>query len=135
MLLKLAYIARWVATYRNAEDAEEYLEIEEYLFSLADELGFEGYAEYNEDIEGYIPSLQFEAETNIRELINEYEDSVFWDQLISRLAYRDLVRLYGVEGIKNMDRKELLEKQEAVVKSYIQEFSRNGVENLEVIKR
>lgn len=65
-LLKLAYIAKWIATYRNAEDLEEYVSFEEYLFSLAEEFGFENLAEY-----------KFEEETNVKGIMNEYDDSVF----------------------------------------------------------
>jgi len=134
-LLKVAYLARWIATYRNAEDLEEYVSLEDYLFSLAEECGFERFAEYNEEIDGYVPSYEFEEETNIREMINEYEDSVFWDQLISRLVYRDLLRTFGEENLKNLDREEILKIQESIVRSYIQEFSKNGIENLEIVKR
>jgi hypothetical protein len=134
-LLKLAYMARWIATYRNAEDVEEYVSLEEYLFSLADECGLEKFAEYNEEIDGYIPSREFEEETNIRGIMNEYEDSIFWDQLISRLVYRDLIRTIGEENIKNADREEVMKMQENFVKSYLQEFSRNGIENLEIVKK
>jgi hypothetical protein len=133
-LLKSAYLARWIATYRNAEDLEEYVALEDYLFSLAEECGLERFAEYNEEIDGYVPSYEFEEETNIKEIINEYEDSIFWDQLISRLVYRDLLRTFG-EDIKNLDREEILKVQENIVRAYLQEFSKNGIENLEVVKR
>jgi len=134
-LLKLAYIARWIATYRNADDVEEYVSLEEYLFSLADECGLEKFAEYNEEIEGYMPSREFEEETNIREMLNEYEESIFWDQLISRLVYRDLLRALGEENIKNANREEVMRMQENFVKAYLHEFSRNGLENLEITKK
>jgi hypothetical protein len=133
-LLKSAYLARWIATYRNAEDLEEYVALEDYLFSLAEECGLERFAEYNEEIDGYVPSYEFEEETNIKEIINEYEDSIFWDQLISRLVYRDLLRTFG-EDLKNLDREEILKAQENIVRTYLQEFSKNGIENLEVVKR
>ncbi len=134
-LLKLGYIARWIATYRNAEDVEEYVSLEEYLFSLADGYGLGEFTEYNEEIDGYMPSSEFEEETNIREFINEYEDSIFWDQLISRLVYRDLIRSFGEENLKNASKEEIMERQERLVKGYLQEFSRNGIENLEIVKR
>lgn len=64
--------------------------------------------------------------------IEDYEDDCFWEQLISRLADRDLVVQEGVESLTNMSIQERLEKSLVLEDKYAREFEENGIANLKL---
>ena len=81
-------------------------------------------------------------EPGVSEAINDYDEDIFWQELVTRLAERDYERIHGrpaepdPEGAPETD--EQREERETEIKSleegYWKEFEAVGVKNLEVIK-
>ncbi len=84
----------------------------------------------------HAPIPEFEESTPVHVLIDEFEDHLFWDELISRLSVRD-----AAQAVRGMDRLNVLsdsDRQAAegpIRQRYIEEFTRNGIANLVVIDR
>lgn len=74
----------------------------------------------------------FEEKTDISDLITEYQDSIFWDELIQRLAARDFLRIYDESEIKGMAIEERIEKEAPFISKYEEIFTESGIENLEI---
>jgi hypothetical protein len=55
--------------------------------------------------------------------------------LADRLGTRDFIREYGEEVIEKMDQEERFIKLQEFIVKYEEEFEKNGIENLEVLKR
>jgi hypothetical protein len=68
----------------------------------------------------------------VEQYIDEYNSDVFWDELIHRLARRDLIREYGEENVINMSLEQLIEKEQQFIEKYDEEFAKNGIEYLEI---
>jgi hypothetical protein len=62
--------------------------------------------------------------------IDPYDDETFWDELLDRLAARDLVRSIGVTEYESMDRFDRIVKLEEIMDKYREEFSNNGIDQL-----
>ncbi len=121
-LLDMAYIGNWVLNSTRGEDRfEDYDLVQEKLFSYCAKNGMKSLAQ------GYLgrifPSQAFEN-GGIHEAIEDYEDAVFFDILAEELARRDL----GCVEAMPDDITALATRMD----EYIDEFERNGIENISV---
>lgn len=63
--------------------------------------------------------------------LEPYDEAVFWDELVRRLAMRDMLRM-GVELKTSPSAAENLEEMAHFMEKYREEFEVNGLENVEV---
>jgi hypothetical protein len=69
-------------------------------------------------------------------VIDEFGDHLFWDELISRLSVRDAAQIAGgIDRLNTMSDNDRQAVEGPIRQRYIEEFSANGVANLEVIER
>lgn len=88
-LLDLIYAGNYLLTSTNEDGEEKYNEIESLVFSRTKDIGKEEYSEYVEEYGGYLPSKDFE-EAGVQEKITGYDNVSFWNELVHRLALRDV---------------------------------------------
>jgi len=132
-LMELVYLGNWlVNSYRSDDRIEEYDRMAEHVLSFAPSMGRQDRVEFDEFEGRYFPSRKFDEE--LQQNIDEYDDDVFWNTLIERLAERDLIRAQGEEAVNSMSWEEYNRKLEPFLKKYEKEIDDSGVENLEVFK-
>jgi len=139
-LLKLVYLGNWMINAirsgaKGDEQIEKYNELEQYIFSFAKDAGLERYIEFNERYDKFFPTRDFEEDKEIEQYLEDYNDEIFWDELADRLGTRDFIRQYGMEMIEKMDSEERFLKQQEFIIKYEEEFEKNGIENLELLKK
>lgn len=87
-LIKVVECGYWVSlTDDNMEQTDEFMELEQYILSFANDFEIEG---ISFDAVGQVYELSKEQEQAVQQLINQYEDMVFWDRLAYEFALRDL---------------------------------------------
>jgi hypothetical protein len=64
------------------------------------------------------------------DVIDEYRDSVFWEELVGRLATRTLMEYYGQEAVESLSPEERTARVAAMEKTLWKEVSRYGVDRL-----
>jgi len=132
-LLELTYLGNWVVnSYRGEERLEDYDRTAEHVLSFAPAAGLQDRVEFDEFEGRYFPSRKLDDE--LKPLVDEYDDDVFWNVLIERLAERDLVRAQGEETVDKMDWDEYNRNIETYIKKYEKEIDESGVEHLEIFK-
>ncbi len=90
LLLDLVYTGAWlINAHRTDTIKTEYEELESYLYSFAKPYGLDNLVDYVHEKDKYYPSLALE-ESQVREFIDEYDEENFWEELVSRLATRDI---------------------------------------------
>jgi hypothetical protein len=137
-LLRATYMADWMANAICEQDMKEddgIKEIRNYVFSFVKEYGCEKYAKHNEDFKEYFATWNLDDEPSIRKLINRYEEHTFWDETIERLAERDFLKKYTKEEIKKMSDEEYYVKQMECEDVWNDEFEKNGIERLYILKQ
>ena len=139
-LLKLVYLGNWMINAirsgtKGDERIKKYDEIEQYIFSFAKDAGLEKYIEYDEKLKKFFPTSEFEEDPEIEQYREDYEEEVFWQELADRLGTRDFIKEYGQEAIKKMSQKERFLKREEFIIKYEEEFEKNGLANLEILKK
>ncbi|HMK48524.1 MAG TPA: hypothetical protein VK435_00595 [Thermodesulfovibrionales bacterium] len=132
-LIKLVYLGNWVInSYRTDNTVDKYDELEQYIFSFFEDFKMDKYIEHDRSVNQYFPTREFEEDTDVEEYRDEYDNYTFWDELVYRLARRDLIRKYGEATVLAMAPDDLMSKEEEFVEKYEVEFEVNGVENLEI---
>lgn len=132
-LLKLVYLGNWLANANRVDDKKkEYEEIEDYIFSFAKQFGFDEYVDDEEAEKGkFYPTRKFEEEIDIQELIDEYDEETFWDELIDRLGERDFYQYYSQDEIQKMTQEERFGKICEFEEKWGEEFEKYGIERLD----
>ena len=132
-LLRLVYLGNAVANdYRTDDIDAETDELESYVFGKAHDAGLGKYAEFDEAEGRTYPTQAAEEAWNPD--LDDYRNDVFWDELEYRLADRDLNERYGEGYDKTMEMAEIERLENELVEKYYQEFAKNGVTNLIVVR-
>lgn len=102
-LLEMAYLADWMLHAHETTVAEdEYRQLETKLLSQAKDFECEDLVDYVSHLKGFYPSRSLEDSPNVRHAIDNYNDMTFWEELISKLANRDVMRQYSSDDLANM---------------------------------
>lgn len=64
------------------------------------------------------------------DVLDEYRDSTFWEELVTRLATHSLAEIYGQDAVESMSPEERASHVAAMEKSLWQEVSHYGVDRL-----
>ncbi len=133
-LMKLVYMGNWMASANYFEEKSghkgEYDALESHIYSYAKQAGLEKYVDYDEDSKEYMPGLALREDEELSQYIGEYDNEIFWDELVTRLAQRDLVKQIGKEAFKKLENQERWEKLEPLIDKYEKEFMKKGIERL-----
>lgn len=92
--------------------------------SLARDLEFNPDCGYWFFRRGYVDSAFYS------DVLEEYRDSVFWEELVARLAHRSLCENLGDAAVESMSVEERASRVAALEKALWNEVSRRGVERL-----
>ncbi len=135
-LLKTVYMGSWIANANrtNTQGDEfivKYKELEKYLLSFAKDFGLEKYVD-NSGGEIY-PSIDLE-EDEVMDLIDEYDNDTFWEEIINRLVNRDFMREYENNILNKMDVFERIEKEHQFLEKYHDEIDKYGIKRLEIVE-
>jgi len=121
-LLDLVYIGNWVMNSTRENDRiKEYDQVESLVFSHCLSHRMSKLAElYRGEL---IPSRAF-ADGGIHEVIENYEDIMFYEILAEEMALRDM----NGEPLTQENYGALMER----IETYLSEFDRNGTNNISV---
>ena len=136
LLLDLVSLGEWVITATDVDitpEKEKYEEIIQKIYSHAKDFGFENLIEYDEEIEEYIETREFD-ESEKDEYLRDFEENNFWEELIHRLAERDFIRKNGIQNIEKMPFELQIKDIHEIETKYSEEFSTFGLENIEIKK-
>lgn len=133
-LMKAVYMGNWVANAHKVDDFnKEISDIEERVFHAAFDAGFRNVVEEVVDKKNitYAPNSIFESETEVHELIDEYDNETFWDELTEHLARRDIVRSHG-DTLETMDFDEFHDLFDDHLEAWSDELETHGLERFVV---
>ena len=137
-LLEMSYLAMWVAGSHdeNSPAARRYAELEQKLLTAATPMGCADFVEKMDD--GSLqPAPKLAEDERVREIQSEFQNDVFWHELVTRMADRDLagdqvkraMETPGVDPAPTRD--EQLKKLED---RYWAEFEKNDLANVVLLR-
>lgn len=135
-LLELVHLGLSVAGVRADDPAtmpERYADLAQKVFGLAEVFGGADLVEA--DVNGVLFPNEKLTEGVAREKLDAFAEDVFWSELVSRLAARDLRQELGAALAEDA---ELSEEQEAklaeIEDAYWREFEARGVDHLVLLR-
>ncbi len=138
-LLELVHLGMWAVTGYQGEDtpaAKRYFELDQKLLGLATEAGCADLVEERED--GILqPATKLAEEERVRDLQGEFQNDVFWHELVARLADRDLAMQEGRRTVETpgVDRPPTTdEKLKKIEEGYWKEFEKNDLANVVLLR-
>lgn len=135
-LVKLVYLGNWMINAIRIDDKiEKYDRIEQYVYSFTKDASLENLIEFDSELNKFFPTKEFEEDSDAERFRSEYDNEIFWEELIDSLARRDFINEYGEGAIRKMTWQERLEKEHPFIEKYEKEFEKHGIENLEIKKR
>lgn len=131
LLLDIVYLGEMVINGWKLPDErlEKYSEIQQYIYSFAEKFGMENLVEYNGEFAMYFETTEYE-DSGIHELMDEYENEVFWEDLSLNLARRDVYKSH--EQNKEVVKENLIKEIWAREEKYKEEFYKNGLDNVKI---
>jgi hypothetical protein len=136
ILLDILYTADWVLNANKLEADEataDHKELEQKLLALAKENGFENLITYDEELESYCPTPEFD-DSGVMDYIEEYDNEAFWRKLPEVLSGRDIAEKYtqaDFEKFTDEEKIKIIGDSEAV---YYDELESHGLKNLRISK-
>lgn len=130
-LVEMIYLGRWMANAIRPKTIKKYDDMEQHVFSFTKQAGLQDCVDYDAKMKMYFTLRQFE-ETVVLPLKEDYDDYTFWDELIHRLAWRDLERKHGPKAQEGTATDEQMREKDALVRKYEDEVVENGLDNLEI---
>lgn len=110
--LDLVYLGEWTANaFKDYDERDtEYDALFKYICSFAKDIGVENLVPFNTVLDTHFPTQEYEQQ--LQPIIDDNDNDVFWQELSSRLAERDLakegktyatqdeamMKYFGVEG-------------------------------------
>jgi hypothetical protein len=138
-LLELVHLGMWAVTGYQGEDtavARRYLDLDQKLLGMATELGCADFVEERDD--GTLqPAPKLSEDDRVREIQSEFQNDVFWHEMVARLADRDLA---GEQAKRTMDTPGVEpppstdERLKKIEERYWVEFEKNDLANVFLLR-
>ncbi len=134
VLLDLVYAGNLMLNgMREQEDRiAHYHEMEQFIFGMAKEQGYEDLIAYDNEYNEYMPTHTYENSEFVA-YIDAYEDRLFWEELVVRMARRQALNELGDEN-PDMTSAELRNRQIELEAYYEDQFIESGIYHLKWIK-
>lgn len=135
LLLDLVYLGEWMACARLESDehprVKKYGPLVQKIYSYAAEAGCGELIERLRESGRLEPTRQFEEDDDLLEVIHEYDQDSFWDELIDRLAERDVRAVTGDGQLPPF--KEYLDLAAPIEEKYAREFETHGLGRMQLV--
>ena len=127
-LVKALFLANWVVnSCKEERPDDEFERLEQYILSQGKFFDLKN-VDLDEKDGKYYHDREFEQK--MLELIDEFMDVSFWDELTERLGERDFVRALGEKAIRTMSPIDRVTRFYEFAEPYEAEFAKNGIDNL-----
>ena len=133
-LVRCIYLAQWMINGIHSEDElnGRYAQLEQYVYALARKMELGDMVEFLKEQNKFVLKDEFVETNEVEQFRREYDDEIFWSELIQRLATRDFVERCGIESLSLISPREEVEKRQPFLRKYIDEFEKHGMQNLKV---
>lgn len=113
------------------EPMARFLDVQQQFFAASGEKKGNLFIGYDKKENEYFVSDDIEEE--LLELVNEYDESRFWESLVMRLTLRDLQKKFSEKELREMTEEKGTREMEKLHEFYISEFDDNDIDNLKVV--
>jgi hypothetical protein len=136
-LVEMVSLAAEVASWNERPGSEEgvaaYEALEEKVLEKAKHAGQGDHIAFDEEKQKHHLTPEYQDGSFYQQCYDEFRNEVFWEELVIRLADRDLARAIGMPAWTKLTEEERRAQTQDIEKRYWEEFSKNGIERVAVI--
>ncbi|MCH7227196.1 hypothetical protein [Haloferula sp. A504] len=133
MLSLAANVASWNRRPGSDEGVAAFEALEDKILGKAKVAGFGDAIGWDEERQRHVVNKEFAEKAFFSECYDEFRNENFWEELVVRLADRDLQRSIGKEAWEKLGEDERRRRTSEIEKNYWQEFTARGIERVAVI--
>ncbi|MGE9267922.1 MAG: hypothetical protein ACQKBY_07480 [Verrucomicrobiales bacterium] len=130
-LIEMVSLAAEIANLNQSEGAEEHFSrfeaVENKVLESAKHAGFGSWIEFDEARGRHRVTEEFQERSFFQQSLEELRNQFFWEDLMIRLAERDLMREYGEARWEAMDEKRREALAKPLEKRYWDRFMQEGI--------
>jgi len=130
------YLGSWVSCRDKGESQlnKEIESLEQYVLGFAYNMKWFDWIDYDRNSGAYIIKPEREEDL-LSSVIDSYDEEVFWEELKSRLGFRDLLAAQGEAELAKKTPAEVFKLRLKAEERYEREFQAHGLERLEIRDR
>ena len=136
-LVEMLLLADWVMTAHEEEERGEtrpYRELRKKVLSHHKEMGMAEAFQHSPKEDEYFETAAYEASAPHMQFVEAYNEQVFWEELASRLAHRDLAAEETLSAEGPRIEEERVTRLFEITDRYEEEFAENGLDNLRIVR-
>jgi hypothetical protein len=137
VLVEMVSLAAEVASWNERPGAEEgisaYEALEDKVLEKAKHAGLGEHVAFDEEKQRHHLSQQYQESSFFQQCYDEFRNESFWDELVIRLADRDLARVIGMQAWQDLSEEERRAQTREIETRYWEEFAKNGIDRVAVI--
>ena len=131
-LVKLVFLGSVVTEeVSNDDDLASFTVVQQKVYAASCPGKGNLYIAYDKHEDEYF--LDDDLENELTDLLDEYDESRFWENLVMRLTIRDLQKKFSEKELKAMPEEKGSRELEVILNYYINEFDDHDIDNLKVI--
>ena len=133
VLLDIVYLGQWMLQAHESDHSGEddnHEMLAQKIYSFGKEMGCSDLVKSAKELNKFYPTGLYEEESGIHDIIDQYNDDTFWDELINRLAERDVQAEAEASNKKISSVEDYYKFSAPHEKMYSEEFSKSGLKNL-----
>ena len=137
LLLDILYLGDWMLTAHDQKEMpekEKHQDVIQKFYSYAEEMGYGNLIEADKTLNRYYETREYEDTSEVDEIIENYNNATFWEELVPRLAMRDAEETEGSGAINKMSPEERIRLLHPMEEQYHEEFMANDLTNLKIKK-
>jgi hypothetical protein len=132
-LLEMVCLADWVKNAHAEPDATvNPYSLEQKIYKEANAAGCGDFVTFEEKQNVYSPSKTLEEK--FHGVLDEYNDQTFWEELVSRMAIRDVEEERGQDAFEKMSPDEQVRALRQLEERYQAETETHGIDRLEIVE-
>lgn len=129
-LMMLTYLGEWMVNAIRKEPDPLYEDTATKVYEAAQGTPAESLVAFDQTLQSWVPADAVDRDAQA--LIDEYDETTFWEELTARLTERDLIEARGEKAVKGMRPEVLKRETSAIAKDYTHEFETAGINRLRV---
>jgi hypothetical protein len=136
-LVEMLLLADWVITGHDVEEraaTKPYRELRKKVLAHHKEMGMADAFKYSPKEDEYFETAAYEASAPHMRFIEEHNEQVFWEELSSRLAHRDLAAEETICAEGEGSEEERVTRLFEITDRYEEELAENGLDNLRIVR-
>ena len=133
MVSLAANVAMWNRKPGSEEGMAAFEGMEQKILEKVKHAGLGNLIEFDEEKQVHQITLAHQDGSFFQECYDEFRNECFWEEMVIRLADRDLAKVIGKEAWEKLTEEQRRERTQDIEKRYWEEFTNNGIDRVAVI--